>query len=114
MMNQTKPIAMGDLYPLFKEILIAEHKPDKNAPWGNVTFTGRGFYLKIIGDYKTDGKQRSIDIADYDPYFVSKFKITVAHYQTEYLDRILTMSLYNDCKGRKRVWSTQIYQHLDQ
>lgn len=114
MINQTKPVTIEDLYPLFKDILIAEHKPDKNAPWGITTFTGRGFYLNIGGDYKTDGKQRPIEIVDPDPYFVSKFKMAVCRYQAEYLDRILIMHLHNDSRGRKWVWSTQIYQHLDQ
>lgn len=114
MISQTKPVTIEDLYPLFKDILVTKHKPDKNAPWGVTTFTGSGFHLKISGEYKADGKQHPIEIADPDPYFVSKFRMAVSHYQTEYLDRMLIMTLCNDSRGRKWVWSTQILQHLDQ
>lgn len=114
MINQIKPVTIEDLYPLFKEILVTEHKPDKRAAWGNTTFTGRGFHLEISGDYKADGKQHPIEIIDPDPYFVTKFKMAVSHFQTEYLDRVLTMTLCNDSRGRKWVWSTQILQHLDE
>ena len=114
MINQTKPVTIEDLYPLFKDILIAKHKPDKTAPWGVTTFTGSGFHLKISGDYKAEGKQHHIEIVDPDPYFVSKFKMAVSHYQTEYFDRMLIITLCNDYKGRHRVWNTQIYQHLEQ
>ena len=112
--NQVKPVTIEDLYPLFKEILIAKHKPDKNAPWGTTTFTGSGFHLKISGEYKGEGKQHLIEITDPDPYFVSKFRMAVSYWQSEYLDRMLVMTLCNDTRGRKWVWSTQIYQHLDQ
>lgn len=114
MINQTKPAAIEDLYPLFKEVLIAKHKPDKCAPWGTATFTGSGFHLKIAGEYKAEGKQCPIEIIDPDPYFISKFRMAVSYYRSEYLDRMLIMTLCNDSRGRKWVWSTQIYQHLDQ
>jgi len=110
----TKPEKTEDLYPLFKQILIEKHKPDLNAGWGRVTFTGKGFYLKLNGEYKSDGVHTNIDIEHPDKYFLEKFCMSDQYYKSVYLDRFIVMSFSKDMKGRKREWVTYIYQHLDQ
>ena len=107
----TKPEKAEDLYPLFKQILIEQHKPDKAASWGVVTFTGKGFYLKLSGEYKSDGAHTLIDIEHPDQYFLSKFNMSDQYYKTVYLDRLIIMNFCKDKKGRKKEWMTYIYQH---
>lgn len=107
----TKPEKTEDLYPLFKQILIEQHKPDRTAGWGRVTFTGRGFYLKLNGEYRSDGEHTPIDIEHPDEYFLKKFCMTNQFYKTVYLDRFIIMNFCKDGKGRKSEWMTYIYQH---
>ena len=107
----TKPEKAEDLYPLFKQILIEQHKPDKDVGWGRVTFTGKGFYLKLSGEYKSDGEHTPIDIEHPDEYFLRKFRMSDQYYKTVYLDRFVVMNFYKDMKGRKGEWVTYIYQH---
>ena len=107
----TKPEKIEDLYPLFKQILMENHKPDQAAGWGIVTFTGKGFYLRLEGNYRATGKHELIDIKHPDAYFLSKFRMSDQYYKTVYLDRFIIMNFYKDMKGRKKEWSTNIYQH---
>jgi hypothetical protein len=107
----TKPEKTEDLYPLFKQILIENHKPDKAASWGVVTFTGKGFYLKLNGDYRYDYIRKTVDIEHPDEYFLKKFHIYNEYSETLYLDRFITMRFCRDMKGRKGEWVTNIYQH---
>lgn len=94
----TKPEKTEDLYPLFKQILIENHKPDLTAGWGAVTFTGRGFYLKLTGEYRSDGQRLTIDIEHPDEYFLEKFHMSDQYWSSVYLDRFIIM---NFCKGKK-------------
>lgn len=107
----TKPEKTDDLYPLFKQILIENHKPDLTAGWGAVTFTGRGFYLKLTGEYRSDGKRLTIDIEHPDEYFLEKFHMSDQYWSSVYLDRFIIMNFCKDYKGRKSEWMTYIYQH---
>jgi hypothetical protein len=106
-----KPEKAEDLYPLFEQMLIAKHKPDPDAGWGIVTFTGRGFYLRLEGDYKTDYKRRPIDIEHPDSYFCKKFAMHTDDNEIVYMDRYIKMSFCKDMKGCKKEWATFIYQH---
>ena len=106
-----KPEKTEDLYPLFKQILIEQHKPDKNASWGAVTFTGKGFHLKLQGDYKYDYIRKTVDIEHPDEYFLKRFHVYNDYNETIYLDRFIAMYFCKDMKGCKRVWATNIYQH---
>lgn len=107
----TKPEKAEDLYPLFKQILIEKHKPDPSARWGIVTFTGKGFYLKLSGDYRYDYIRRTVDIEHPDEYFFDKFHVYNEYNETVYLDRFITMRFCKDMKGRTGVWMTNIFQH---
>ena len=107
----TKPEKIEDLYPLFKQILIEKHKPDKAARWGLVTFTGKGFYLNLSGDYKYDYVRKTIDIEHPDEYFLDKFRNHDVYSETVYLDRYITLRFSKDMKGQKHLWSSTIYQH---
>lgn len=107
----TKPEKAEDLYPLFKQILIPNHKPDLAAGWGRVTFTGKGFYLKLDGEYRSDGIHTPIEIEHPDEYFLSKFRMSDSYYKTTYLDRLVAMHFCKDKKGRNEEWVTYIYQH---
>lgn len=107
----TKPEKADDLYPLFKQILLENHKPDTSAGWGIVTFTGKGFCLKLEGCYRTTGEHTFIDIEHPDKYFLTKFRMSDQCYRTAYLDRFISVGFYKDMKGRKKEWSTSIYQH---
>lgn len=106
-----KPEKTDDLYPLFKQILIENHKPDPSAGWGIVTFRGKGFYLKLEGNYRSTGEQSPIEVEHPDEYFLRKFRMSSQYYKTVYLDRFITMSLFKDMKGRKKEWMAFIYQH---
>lgn len=106
-----KPEKAEDLYPLFKQILIEKHKPDQAARWGIITFTGKGFHLKLQGNYNYEHIRKTIDIEHPDEYFFNKFHITNEYSETVYLDRFITMHFYKDMKGRAGVWMTNIYQH---
>jgi len=110
----TKPEKTEDLYPLFKQILVENHKPDLNAGWGRVTFTGRGFYLKLTGEYRSDGERVTIDIEHPDAYFLKKFNMSDQYFKTIHLDRFIIMNFCKDKKGHKSEWMKYIYQHLDQ
>ena len=107
----TKPEKTEDLYPLFKQILIEQHKPDLAAGWGRVTFTGKGFYLKLNGEYKSDGIRETVNIEHPDEYFLSKFSMSDQYHRTVFLDRLIIMNFYKDKKGRKGEWVKYIYQH---
>lgn len=107
----TKPEKAEDLYPLFKQILIEQHKPDLSADWRRLTFTGKGFYLKLDGDYKYDYIRKTVDIEHSDEYFLKKFHICNDYNEILYLDRIITISFCKDKKGRKKEWMKSIYQH---
>ena len=107
----TKPEKEEDLYPLFKQILIENHKPDLQAGWGMVTFTGKGFYLKLKGEYRSDAAHATIDIEHPDKYFLSKFHMSDQYYRSVYLDRLVIMQFYKDMKGHKKEWSMCLYQH---
>ena len=107
----TKPEKAEDLYPLFKQILIEQHKSDPYARWGMVTFTGKGFYLKLNGEYRSDAKQIAIDIEHPDVYFLKKFSMDDQYYKTIFLDRIIIMNFCKDKKGHKSEWRKLIYQH---
>lgn len=113
-MNLTKPEKAEDLYPLFIPILTENHKPDNTAHWGNITFTGRGFYLKLTGDYRYDYIRRTVDIEHPDEYFNDKFHIYNDYNETVYLDRFITIHFYKDMKGRAGVWMTNIFQHQNE
>lgn len=110
----TKPEKTEDLYPLFKQILVENHKPDLTAGWGRVTFTGRGFYLQLNGEYRSDGKRMTIDIEHPDAYFLKKFNMSDQYYKTIYLDRFIIMNFCKDRKGRKSEWMKYIYQHREE
>lgn len=107
----TKPEITDDLYAMFRQILAEKHKPDLTAGWGTATFTGKGFYLKLEGNYRATSEHTLIDIEHPDEYFLSKFRMSSHYYKTVYLDRFITMSLFKDMKGRKKEWMTFIYQH---
>ena len=107
----TKPEKTEDLYPLFKQILIEQHKPDLAAGWGRVTFTGKGFYLKLNGEYKSDSIRETVNIEHPDEYFLSKFSMSDQYHRTVFLDRLIIMNFYKDKKGRKGEWVKYIYQH---
>ena len=109
-----KPEKTEDLYPLFKQILISNHKPDRHAGWGRLTFTGKGFYLKLEGEYSYDYVRKNIEIEHPDEYFTKKFHVYNDYSETVYLDRFIIMSFYKDIQGRKQEWKTYIYQHLNQ
>ena len=107
----TEPKTTDDLYPMFRQILLENHKPDLSSGWGTVTFTGKGFYLKLSGEYRTDGSRETIDIEHPDEYFLSKFKMSDQHYRNKYIDRLIVMNFCKDKHGRKKEWMTFIYQH---
>ena len=107
----TKPETAEDLYPLFNKVLIEQHKPDPNAGWGRVTFTGRGFYLKLESDYKYNYVRRTIEIEHPDEYFHKKFHMHSDYSETVYLDRYITIKYCKDKKGCKEEWTTYIDQH---
>ena len=111
MMILTKPEKAEDLYPLFKQILIEQHKPGPADRWGMVTFAGKNFCLKLNGEYKTDSKCVTIDIEHPDAYFLKKFNTDDQYYKTIYLDRFIIMNFCKDKKGRKSEWRKPIYQH---
>lgn len=107
----TKPEKTEDLYPLFKQILIEKHAPDKQAGWGRVTFTGKGFYLKLEGEYKFDYARKNVDIEHPDAYFTKKFAMYTDYNEIVHLDRYIIVRFCKDMKGRKQEWMTSIYQH---
>lgn len=111
MMIIWKPEKAEDLYPLFKQMLIAKHKPDPDAGWGIVTFTGRGFYLKISGEYSYAYERKPVEIEHPDEYIQKKFAMYTDYSKTVYLDRYITMRFCKDMKGCKPEWMTFIYQH---
>lgn len=108
----TKPENTEDLYPLFKQILIPDHRPDQQGGWGRPTFTGKGFYLKLQGEYSYDYVRKNIEIEHPDEYFSEKFRMCNEYSEAEYLDRFIIMSFCKDKKGHKQEWKTYIYQHL--
>lgn len=111
MMILTKPEKAEDLYPLFRQILLENHKPDANAGWRLITFTGKGFYLKLEGEYKYDYNRKTVEIEHPDEYFLEKFHMHDGYSETVYLDRFITISFCKDKKGRKSEWRKPIYQH---
>lgn len=109
-----EPKNAENLYEVFKPILIEQHEPDLNHGWGSVTIKGKGFYLKLRGDYKTEGLRTPVEIEHPDKYFLSKFHMDESRYTPKYLDRIISMSFSKDKRGQRREWITIIPQHLEQ
>lgn len=107
----TKPETVENLYPLFKQILIKKHKQDPKAEWGILTYTGKGFYLKLEGDYDYVHIRKPIDIEHRDEYTLHKFHMYDDYSQIVYTDRYIKMSFYKDIKGRVRLWAKEIHQH---
>lgn len=107
----TKPETTEDLYPLFKQILIEKHKRDPKAGWGILTYTGKGFYLKLEGDYEYEYIRKPVGIEHPDEYVLNKFHMYPEYNETVYLDRFIKMSFYKDMKGHVGLWAKKIYQH---
>lgn len=113
-MKTIKPETTVDLYTLFMQVLTEQHRPDyANSNWGDITFTGRGFYLKLKGDLTSTGTHSPINIEHYDEYFHQKFHVVDSFYRTVYTDRFIHVSFCKDNKGHKQEWSAMIKQHLD-
>ena len=106
-----KPEIADDLYPMFRQIFLENHKPDPHAGWGMVTYTGKGFYLQLKGEYRSDAEHVTIDLEHPDQYFLEKFHMSDQCYRSVYIDRFITMKFYKDKNGRKQEWVKYIYQH---
>lgn len=113
MMILPEPKSVESLYEVFKPVLIDQHEPDTYG-WGCVTFKGKGFYLKLRGDFKTEGTREPIEIEHPDEYFLDKFHMDETRYKPIYIDRVITIHYFKDKRAQRKEWETVITQHLKQ